>query len=345
MFWAVSTLIFLLTVTLGFMLFRDTVKLYLERQRNREGSRIKTKLVFGALALSLLPVVFLVLFSYVILNRNVEKWFSAPRRRHAHPVAGRSGAVSGKRCKAARTRWRTGSRCFPKCERHRGLRESLPRKPDRSNSGSIHPRGSYPVRLQRQFPLCSLPRGLPGPGILWLACGRISTSWKSRNRSRRYMNEYNQLAAQRRSIRYLVFCSILLIALFILFVATWIALLLAKQISLPISALLVAASQVRKGNLSYRVNVPANDELATLVRGFNEMMHGLEDNSRELESRRRFHRSYSRKHPHRRDLPDRRRPHPAGKSRAARSVPARAGRARRHLSDLFPPSTPPKFAI
>jgi len=34
--------------------------------------------------------------------------------------------------------------------------------------------------------------------------------------------------------------------------------------------------------------VPANDEMASLVRGFNEMMHGLEDNSRELESRRRF---------------------------------------------------------
>ena len=77
-FWAVSTLIFLLTITLGFMLFRETVKLYLERQSNRVGSRIKSKLVFGALALSLLPVVFLVAFSYVILNRNVEKWFRRP---------------------------------------------------------------------------------------------------------------------------------------------------------------------------------------------------------------------------------------------------------------------------
>src|SRR4029077_2548238 len=78
LFWAVSTLIFLLTVTLGFMLFKETVKLYLERQRNREGSRIPSKLVFGALALSLLPVVFLFLFSYAVLNRNLDKWFSAP---------------------------------------------------------------------------------------------------------------------------------------------------------------------------------------------------------------------------------------------------------------------------
>ena len=77
-FWAISTLIFLLTVTLGFILFKNIFKLYLERQRGREGSRIKSKLVFGALALSLLPVIFMFGFSYAILNRNVDKWFSRP---------------------------------------------------------------------------------------------------------------------------------------------------------------------------------------------------------------------------------------------------------------------------
>ncbi|HML17417.1 MAG TPA: hypothetical protein VK419_10345, partial [Bryobacteraceae bacterium] len=77
-FWAVSTLIFLLTVTVGFMLFREAVKLYIARRSNREGSRIKSKLVFGALALSLLPVAFLVMFGYVILNHNMDKWFSFP---------------------------------------------------------------------------------------------------------------------------------------------------------------------------------------------------------------------------------------------------------------------------
>ena len=41
LFWAISTLIFLLTITLGFMLFRTGFKLYLERQTNRAGSRIR----------------------------------------------------------------------------------------------------------------------------------------------------------------------------------------------------------------------------------------------------------------------------------------------------------------
>ena len=80
----------------------------------------------------------------------------------------------------------------------------------------------------------------------------------------------------------------ILITLFVLFFATWIALFLAKQISIPITALLDAASEVRKGNLEHRVEVRAVDELALLVRGFNQMTQELEANSRELDLRRRF---------------------------------------------------------
>src|SRR5438067_5619331 len=80
LFWALSTIIFLLTITLGFMLLRTTVKLYMERQSQRVGSHIKSKLIGGALALSFLPVFFLVLWSVSVLNFNLDKWFSAPGR-------------------------------------------------------------------------------------------------------------------------------------------------------------------------------------------------------------------------------------------------------------------------
>src|SRR5262249_47491027 len=104
----------------------------------------------------------------------------------------------------------------------------------------------------------------------------------------RYVRDYEQVSADRRSIRSMYLMFLMLIALFVLFVAVWIGLVLSRQISVPISALLDAAGQIRKGNLAYRVNAPANDEMATLVRAFNEMTQGLEDNGRELESRRRF---------------------------------------------------------
>ncbi|MBL8175253.1 MAG: hypothetical protein JNK48_11335, partial [Bryobacterales bacterium] len=77
-FWAVSTFVFLLTVTLGFMLLRTALKLYVERQRSKEGTRIKSRLVFGAMALSIMPVLFLVLFSVSVLNRTLDRWFTRP---------------------------------------------------------------------------------------------------------------------------------------------------------------------------------------------------------------------------------------------------------------------------
>ena len=80
LFWAVSTFIFVLTITLGFILFRTGLKLYMERQNNRPGSHIKSKLIGGAIALSALPVFFLVLWSVSVLNRNLESWFSRPAR-------------------------------------------------------------------------------------------------------------------------------------------------------------------------------------------------------------------------------------------------------------------------
>jgi len=77
-FWAVSSGIFVLMVTLGFILAKTFLKLYVERQSNRAGSRIKTKLVIGALALSFFPVFFLVLFSYEVLNRQILAMFTNP---------------------------------------------------------------------------------------------------------------------------------------------------------------------------------------------------------------------------------------------------------------------------
>jgi len=76
--WSVSTLIFLLTVLLAFMLFRAGVKVYIERHRNKEGSRIRSKLLFGDLVLTLAPALFYVVFSVYVLNRHLDYWFSKP---------------------------------------------------------------------------------------------------------------------------------------------------------------------------------------------------------------------------------------------------------------------------
>ena len=288
-FWAVSTLIFLLTVTLGFMLFRTGDKLYIERQANREGSRIQTKFVAGALALSLLPVVFLALFSYVILNRNVEKWFSRPAEGVRTNLADASRALSAEVTGRAEAlaRWLAdvpgietgGARVTKLCRDNRITSLEIV-----TRDGFTHTLCPATASATGLFTARAPVRG----GTLSVTIRSTADLERTQNEIARYMAEYGQLAAQKRNIRTLYLLFILLIALFILFVSTWIALLLSRQIITPISALLTAAAEVRKGNLGHRVKTKAIDELATLVRAFNEMMQELEANSRELESRRRF---------------------------------------------------------
>jgi len=77
-FAALSAFIFLLFVALTFVLLRTLVRLYVERRSGVMGSRLRSRMVLGALLLSLGPVIFLFLFSYGLINRSIEKWFSRP---------------------------------------------------------------------------------------------------------------------------------------------------------------------------------------------------------------------------------------------------------------------------
>src|SRR5579883_415316 len=286
-FWGVSTLIFLLTVTVGFMLFREGVRLYMDRQSHREGSRIKSKMVLGALALSLLPVMFMLAFSYVILNRNVEKWFSRPAEGIRTDLLKSANAFDKEvqdRAQALANWIATLPAAAGGKEAAAGLCQKY-----RIAEIRIEPAGeNFCPPGESGEKLFEGRAALPDGRELVVGVHRAADLAAQSKEIARYMAEYNQIAAERNNIRKLYLLFLVLIALFVLFVTTWIALKLSHHISVPISALLVAASEVRKGNLGYRVRVRSGDELATLIRAFNEMMQELEANSRELESRRRF---------------------------------------------------------
>src|SRR5438270_1835623 len=77
-FATLSAIIFLLLLVLSFVLVRTLVKLFAERRVGVLGSKFRTKMVVGALALSFAPVIFLFLFAYGLMNRSIDKWFSRP---------------------------------------------------------------------------------------------------------------------------------------------------------------------------------------------------------------------------------------------------------------------------
>jgi len=92
--YGVSTIIFLVFVYLGFMLVRMIWKVWIERTSDRPGSRIKTKLVMGALMLSAMPVFFMVFFSIYVLNNSMAKWFGQPVQHELVDFARISRALS-----------------------------------------------------------------------------------------------------------------------------------------------------------------------------------------------------------------------------------------------------------
>src|SRR5580698_4608250 len=77
-FAALSALIFLLFVALSFVLMRNLLKLFAERRLGVLGSKFRTRMVAGALLLSSVPVMVMYWFSYGLMNRSIDKWFSTP---------------------------------------------------------------------------------------------------------------------------------------------------------------------------------------------------------------------------------------------------------------------------
>src|SRR6202171_1087926 len=76
--YALSTFIVAALLVFGLILTRSLLRLWTERRAHQPGSRFKTKMVLGAIAVSFLPVVFMFFVSYALLNRTLVLWFPRP---------------------------------------------------------------------------------------------------------------------------------------------------------------------------------------------------------------------------------------------------------------------------
>lgn len=299
---AVSILIFILAVTLAFMLFRAGVKLYMDRQKNREGSRLRSRLLLGALALTLAPTLFSAFFNYFVLNRTLNKWFTQPvrgiemnlqdlDRSYRTEAQGRIQAEANwigllPQTRAALNAGKVDSEFFKNLCMNAGIQQLV-----------LIPQTGLPIPLYQLFDktgaslLQAKADVLDGGrrlGQLTLASALSFDPSEKETAIQHFMDEQKQLGNHKKFYDDTYFLLLCLLTLFVLFFAAWSAQILSRQISVPISALLEAAQEVRQGDLSYRVKVSAIDELATLVRAFNAMTSELEGNARELEARRQF---------------------------------------------------------
>ena len=305
-FWSLSIINFILMITLSFMLGRMALRLYFERRSNREGSRIKTKLVLGAMGLSFLPVFFMVFFSYNVLNYNLARWFTLPvhgieTNLNEIDAALRSAWLDRAAAQAdllastpETVLWITGDQTSTTflthfCTEQKLAGAALWIRGERKPALTC---GQFPVANAKPDEVIVYGRKIAFAGHdigIAMVASRLPLNVIQKQREiTDYKNIYAQLRATVHSVRqtYLLFLS--LITLFILFAGTWLAQFLARQISGPIAALVKGAEEVSRGNLQYRISARATDELVGLIRSFNQMTQDLEANSRELETRRRF---------------------------------------------------------
>ncbi len=316
-FATLTAMIFLAFVALSLVLGRNLLKLYAERRRGVAGSKFRTRLVVVNLLLSFLPVIAMFWFSYGLMNRSIDKWFSQPVEEvradtaalynQLYEYAGANAtteAISISQSEDFRRPFDTGN--------FRSANEELQKQAVNLQGGfAIATFGSDAVasmnapapwrEMKDFFPTAQTVRGEhprfrwgdanyvtgaapAGQGTILVAMPLPAKFAEIAKQIQESQQRYVELAKQRKLVRRTYLGFLLLLTVLVLFASTWLALLLSKLVNRPVAALAAGTEAISNGHLEYRVDIRATDELAELVRSFNSMASQLESNRRQIEA-------------------------------------------------------------
>ena len=318
--YALSMFIVAALVVFGTVLTRSVVRLWAERRAHQPGSRFKTKMVLGAIAVSFLPVVFLFFVSYALLNRTLVLWFPRPLElatQYSRELIDKMNAddaaqmaeiakevVGATADNSARDTIHAFDQAFA-----RGA-DLAWEVGDNGQAIAVAANSSFRVKspdagsgANSRPELPTLVSQVPGGVELWQYGGKYFLAGRAkagnfyffagRNVPDDYPNRIRDINAQtavygqqRQNLRTYKSQLLLTLGLFtilLMFSAMWFALFLSKQVTVPIQALAEATQEIIAGNFEIRVNVQAQDELETLVRSFNRMTEQLGDSRRQID--------------------------------------------------------------
>ena len=309
LFYTLSTFIFLVLIIFGFVLARNLVKLWVEHKIGQPGAKFRTRLVLSLIGVTLVPAIFLFLFAFGLVNRSIDKWFSAPmdavfqtteemsdewnrvEEATASGVVSYLAAAPPEDLDASVTNLGMEALAFLDIRGSmvRGSADALTlaelferHVPDtRTTSGPVVVRTTE--RLIAFHPLNE-------EGRAWVA-GMFPTSEPFAEMAGEIAGarqSYSEQVENRTVYRDTTVLILVLITILVLFAAVWTGLFLAKRITVPIQALSGATRELSAGNLDHRVRVDADDELGALVGLFNDMADQLQVTTRELDQRGRY---------------------------------------------------------
>ncbi|HKR29053.1 MAG TPA: HAMP domain-containing protein, partial [Terriglobales bacterium] len=311
---ALSALVFLLFVALTFVLLRNLLKLLAERRGGVLGSKFRTKMVFGALLMSFTPALFMFLFTYLLTNRSIDRWFSSPVQNlseSSEQIAGLFVQYAQSNAQAE-AQTLAGSRTIQNAFASRNfspatatLREEKPALQggfsillrDHALAASINLPSEWnelgePLlqalqtshRLQWRNADYVVASASVGNGGLVITAIPLPESFAaSMNQIAESQRNYQALGSNRKALRRTYILLLLLITALVLFAATWLSLFISRLVTRPVAALAAATEELSQGHFSHRVAVAAADELGELVSSFNRMAGDLEESREKIE--------------------------------------------------------------
>jgi len=314
--YALSSLNFVAFMIFAFIFGRSIVKLVRERRTFAMGAKLKTRLLIYFFAVSLLPIIAMAVFSYLFMNRALERWFTQiPGNviREAREVQRQSLIDRSARLdESARMVASIVGPSVPDAEDLAKIAEAGSLVHIAIHSGEMSTIASYDreVTLEERAEIDRLlgvirsgnlaePTLRDGKGYDAAAAemsgGRmlviVPDPFASRNVSQIVENsllEFDRLKEEELTIRQVGLLTLGVLTFLLIFASSWIAFYVARGLTTPIKALAEGADEIARGNLGHRVEVLAEDELGLLVSTFNSMSARLESNSVELGERRRY---------------------------------------------------------
>lgn len=313
--YALSTLNFVAFFVFLFIFVRNLLKLRRERRERLLGSKVKTRLLVYFISISFLPITAMAVFSYLFLNRSLEKWFYVlPDEILQQATELRRETLSNQH----QTLRDTASLLVmllnqQPVEQRQATMDQIVASGQLVSIEIVANDGAVLFKSRADLPaddaekldqIFSEARRYRGPTGANLADGmefdvigvqlNQSESLIIAPQKRAATNlsdvvtgserDYQDLVRKQRRVRLLGLSTLGLMTLILLFASSWIAIYLARGIATPIKALAEASNEVARGNLSHRVTTVADDELALLAESFNQMTTQLEENRRRIEA-------------------------------------------------------------
>jgi two-component system nitrogen regulation sensor histidine kinase NtrY len=285
--YALSTLNFVAFVVFLFIFVRNLLKLRRERKERQLGSKVKTRLLVYFISISFLPITAMAAFSYLFLNRSLEKWFNPlPEEilQQAQKVQ-RETLESNKRTLHENASLLVVLLNKQAPEERQATLDQVVASGQLASVEIVGPDGTVLMRSRSNLPPSDDVMAVPLNNSETLTIARPK---RASNDLADFVSaserDYQELVGKQRRVRLLGLSTLGLMTLILLFVSSWVAIYLARGIATPIKALAEASKEIARGNLSHRVTTIADDELALLAESFNQMTTQLEENRSRIEA-------------------------------------------------------------